>query len=182
MGAAGQPTSEILFACSGILSFILLVALSLWCNRLWKLRGYHLNDYRRLMIEARWLHTETIRIKREVEDDLVDTSVKLKHSAILNAASEWDTGLRIALGAWEDAMQPNSGSRGDGNEEKGEKLNDRMARAQGRYIIGLIRTKCLDGVQRRKELSPLLQKIHSEVISRYVPSFQRFGRVGVHIC
>ena len=187
MVASSQTTGEVLFVCSVILSFILLVAVGLWCNRLWKLRGYHVKDFRRLLTEAKMLNAETLRVRREVDADFVDASAKVEHVAILDAAAEWDTDLRIALGTWEDVMftQPDVQSSDLGSEEKGEKIDHVQRKAHARSVIELMRAKCMDALEKRKHLSPQLQEIHSEVTSRYVATSIQMSRgkgvSGVHL-
>lgn len=104
---------------------------------------------------SRWLSKETIKVRREVDhDELLDASIKSRYTSILNAAAEWDTGLTIALGAWEDAMQPGTGL--DAGNEKAIKEDDDRRMVHARYLIGLMRAKCIEALKKRNVLSPQL--------------------------
>lgn len=81
----------------------------------------------------------------------------------VTAAEEFDTGIRIALTAWEDVMQPDEGDEEMGMV-KGKGKKER--RVHGRYVIGVMRGKAMEGVERRRECSMGLQAVHLEVLSR----------------
>lgn len=61
--------------------------------------------------------------KRSSQDDFVDALVKIACMEIVNVASEYDTGIRIALVSWEDLIHP---SLRDSNidVEVGKDLNE----------------------------------------------------------
>lgn len=167
MVASSQQTgTQILLACISVIFLIFCLAGILWGRRLYKLRGYHLRDFRRFVTEARRLSTETSRIRREVEGaEFVDASAKLNYIDVLTAAAEWDIGLKIALAAWEDIMQP---AQPDVGNEKGGMLElDRSSRTHRKYFIGLMRGKCQEGLQQRRKLSSQLEEIHTELTSGY---------------
>ncbi|KAI9050193.1 hypothetical protein LZ554_006334 [Drepanopeziza brunnea f. sp. 'monogermtubi'] len=177
----GSPIQEyaysVLFSFLGVLVFVSSIMVGMWVYRLYTTRGFHLADFERLSAEAQRLAQETSIIRRDVESDSSsEPSVRIANMARVDAADEIDAGIRTALCAWEDIMQPGEGGALD--EEKGvggEKLEDQgegqdqmreKRKSHGRYVIGLMREKCLEGVEKRRDLSPALQTMHLEVLSR----------------
>ncbi|KAJ5038426.1 uncharacterized protein L3040_007288 [Drepanopeziza brunnea f. sp. 'multigermtubi'] len=179
----GSPIEEyaysVLFSFIGVLVFISSVMAGMWVYRLYTTRGFHLADFERLSAEAQRLAQETSTIRRDVESDSSsEPSVRIANVAKVDAADEIDAGIRIALCAWEDIMQPGEGAaldeekgvgggkldsqgEGQGQGQMGEKR-----KSHGRYVIGLMRGKCLERVEKRRDLSPALQAMHLEVLSR----------------
>jgi len=130
-----------------------------------------MKDFQRFSEEARRLSKETTRIKMEVDqDDTAEWNVKLVSMEIVTTAIEWDTGIGIALAAWDDIVQPDEGGS-DIESQKGDKLVRKRRKCHGRYIIDLMRKQVMEGLERRKELSIQLHRMHKEVMSRYVNSF-----------
>ena len=118
------------------------------------------------MAEARTLNLETIRIRRELEvDGTMDRSQKHTYMEVIESANQWDIAIKISLGAWEDVMLP---SKGTTDSEKAVNLDVDTSQSHGRYIIRLMRTKCIEGIKKRRELSAHLGKIRSEINLRYV--------------
>jgi hypothetical protein len=173
-----KSTNQILFACIGVITFLLCFGLILWAYRHYKLRGFYLNDYRKLILEARSLSAETLRVKREVEHDIsADKVTRSKNREIIKTAEDWDNGIRMALTAWEDVMQtatsssssPSSkkGPAGDTDDEKDCEANIEAKDAgHGRYIIGIMRAKCIEGIERRKEVSLQMATMVADVRAR----------------
>lgn len=100
------------------------------------------------------------------QDDTAEKSIKIANMDVVKSAFEWDTGIRIALAAWNDNMQPNGGYSSDIESQKGDKLVSQGRKSHGRYIIHFMRNQVLDGIERRQELSVQLQGIHAEIMSR----------------
>ncbi|KAH7360851.1 hypothetical protein BKA65DRAFT_194013 [Rhexocercosporidium sp. MPI-PUGE-AT-0058] len=169
--------NSVMFSFIGILVFITCVLCGMWFYRLYTTRGFHLTDFEHLSTEARSLGQETSIIRKDIEGDYSsDLSVKMVNMERINAADELDAGIRVALSAWEDIMQPDEGDALDEEEgagggkidRKGERRLRERRKSHGRYVIGLMRGKCFEGVEKRKELSRGLQAMHLEVLSRYV--------------
>jgi hypothetical protein len=161
-----EYASSVLFSFTSICAFVSCVALGMWGYKLWTTRGYYVKDFKKLSTEGRTLAGETENIRREVEqDDQAEPSVRISNMEVLAAAGEWDTGIRIALGAWDDIMQPNEGA-GDVESGNGDRMIRERRKSHRRYVIGLMRRKCMEGTERRKELGPQLQRIHLGVFSR----------------
>lgn len=169
--------NSVIFSFIGILVFISCVLCGMWFYRLYTTRGFHLTDFEHLSTEARSLAQETSIIRKDIEGDYSsDLSVKILNMERINAAEELDNGIRVALSAWEDIMQPDEGDTLDEEDgagggkidRKGERRLRERRKSHGRYVIGLMRVKCFEGVEKRKELSRGLQAMHLEVLSRYV--------------
>lgn len=140
--------------------------MGMWGYKLWTTRGFYVKDFNRLSAEARELAGETERLGREVKQvDSAEPSVRMSNMEVLAAADEWDTSIRIALGAWDDIMQPSEDS-GDVESGNGDRMVKARRKSHRRYVIGLMRRKCTEGIERRKEFGPQLQRIHLEVNSR----------------
>jgi len=158
--------SSVFFSFTGICAFLLCVAMGTWGYKLWTTRGFYVKDFNRLSAEAREFAGETERLGREVEQDhSAELSVRMSNMELLAAADEWDTGICIALGAWEDIMQPHEGS-GDVESANGDSMVKARRKSHRRHVIGLMRRKCMEGIERRKEFGPQLQRIYLEVNSR----------------
>ncbi|KAH7418510.1 hypothetical protein BKA64DRAFT_201712 [Cadophora sp. MPI-SDFR-AT-0126] len=181
MGTSVRPyTKPLLFSLIGVLVLIICILFGMWFYRLYTKRGFYLKDFERLSKEARLLAQETSIIRKDIEsDDVTDSSLNIVNMQHLNAAEDLDCGIRIALSAWEDIMQPNEGDALDEEggvggariDRKGERRLRERRRSHGRYVIGLMRGKAIEGVERRKELSRELQAMHLEVLSRK-PNYQ----------
>lgn len=148
-----------------------------WAYRAWTTRGFYLKDFARLSKEARELSVETVRFRRDVyQDHRAEWPTKISNIELLGACDEWDVSTRISLAAWDDIMQPDEGyvlmegttdlERGNLEKGKGDVLVKSRRKRHGRYVIGLMRKKCWEGIQRRKVLSPQLHKAHADVLSR----------------
>ncbi|CZT08134.1 uncharacterized protein RAG0_13315 [Rhynchosporium agropyri] len=169
--------NSVIFSFVGVLVFITCVLCGMWIHRLYTTRGFHLADFERLTTEARSLAQETSLIRKDVEGDYSsDLAVKILNMERINAAEELDSGIRVALSAWEDIMQPDEGDALDEEDgvgggkidRKGKKKLRERRKSHGRYVMGLMRSKCFEGVERREEFSPGLQAMHLEVLSRKI--------------
>ncbi|PVH74563.1 hypothetical protein DL98DRAFT_29530 [Cadophora sp. DSE1049] len=168
-------TKSVMFSLIGVLVLIICVLCGMWFYRLYTTRGFHLTDFKRLSKEAGSLAQETSIIRKDIEsDDSSDPPLKISNMEYIHAAEEMDCGIRIALSAWEDIMQPDEGDALDEEggvagariDRKGERRLRERRRSHGRYVIGLMRGKAMEGVERRKELSRGLQAMHLEVLSK----------------
>jgi hypothetical protein len=163
-----QYANAVLFSFIGVVAFLICVASGMFGYKLWSTRHFYLKDFERVSTEAKALSLETMRIRRDVnQDENAVLSITIANLEIIGAADEWDTGIRIALAAWDDIMQPGEGAL-DVESGKGDKLLKQRRKSHGRYVVGLMRTKCMEGLERRKELSPQMQRLHVEVMSREV--------------
>jgi hypothetical protein len=161
----------VLFALIVVLAFLLCIVAGIWGHYQWSTRGFYLKDFQRFSEKARRLRKETTKIKRDVDqDESAEWNVKLISMELVTAAVEWDTGIQIALAAWDDIMQLDEG-HSDIESQKGDTLVRKRRRLHGRYVVNLMRKQVIEGVERRKELSIQLHRRHMEVMSRYVLSF-----------
>lgn len=84
------------------------------CHRQWATRGYFTKDFEKLSEEAKQLSRESTRIKKDLDyDDRAGWSVKIAGMHVVTTAIEWDTGIGIALAAWDGIMHPNEGRQSD---------------------------------------------------------------------
>jgi hypothetical protein len=149
-----------------VVAFLICVAGGMFGYNLWRARRFYLKDFKRMSTEARALSLETTTIRREVDrDDTEERAMKIANIEMLGAANEWDSGIRIALAAWEDIIQPDEDAL-DVETGKVDRLLRKRRKSHGRYVIGLMRTKCMEGIEMRKELSPQMHRLHAEVIAR----------------
>ncbi|KAL3419489.1 hypothetical protein PVAG01_09711 [Phlyctema vagabunda] len=145
----------------GVVALISCVAVTIISRRLWKTRGFYTRDFRRLSAEAQKLSLTTMIIRRDV-----DTSRKLGkvNMELLNAADDLDTSIRIALCSWQDIMDPNCEL--DIEAGKGSRKDKHMRKAHARYVIELMRRKSMEGLEKRRELSYPLEKLHASIKDR----------------
>lgn len=164
-----------LFSIFGLLVLIAMVVCGMWFYRLYNTRGFHLADFEKLSAAAMFLVRETASIRQDIESDYSsDLEARMLNMARINAAEEIDTGIRIALNAWEDIMQPDEGNAHDEEggigagtlDSKGQKKKRERRKSQVRHAIGRMRRKCVQGIEERRDLSPTLQIMHLEVLSR----------------
>jgi len=159
-----QYENSVLFSFVGILAFLLCVAAGIMGHRQWSRRGFYFKDFQKLSEEAQQLSEGSTKIRCDVDqDDTAEWSIKTANRKMVATAVECDTGILIALAAWDDIMRPDEGQASDIESQKGAKLKEKSL---GRYIIRLMRNQVLDGIKRRKELSIQLQQMHAEVMSR----------------
>lgn len=177
MGTQLSANSPVLISLVVLLILIICIICGMWFYRLYNTRGFHLTDFERLSKDARSLSQETSFIRKDIEsDDSSAPSLKVSNMEYITSAEELECGIRIALSAWEDIMQPDEGDAldeeggvgGSRIDRKGERMLRQRRRSHGRYVIGLMREKAMEGVERRKELSRGLQAMHLDVLSRYV--------------
>jgi hypothetical protein len=161
-----EYANEVFFSFISVVAFLICVAGGMFGYKLWSTRRFYLKDFERMSTEARVLSLETTTIRREVDqDDTAERAVKIANVETLGAANEWDTGIRIALAAWGDIMQPDEDALGV-ETGKVDRLLRKRRKSHGRYVIGLMKTKCMEGIERRKELSPQMHRLHAEVMAR----------------
>jgi hypothetical protein len=161
-----EYANEVFFSFISVVAFLICVAGGMFGYKLWSTRRFYLKDFERMSTEARVLSLETTTIRREVDqDDTAERAVKIANVETLGAANEWDTGIRIALAAWDDIMQPDEDAL-DVETGKVDRLMRKRRKSHGRYVIGLMKTKCMEGIERRKELSPQMHRLHAEVMAR----------------
>jgi hypothetical protein len=165
-GSIQEYANEVFFSFISAVAFLICVAGGMFGYKLWRTRGFYPKAFKRMSTEARALSLETTTIRREVDqDDTAERAVKIANIEMLGAANEWDTGIRIALAAWDDIMQPDEDAL-DVETGKVDRLLRKRRKSHGRYVIGLMRTKCMEGIERRKELSPQMHRLHAEVMAR----------------
>ena len=165
-GSIQEYANKVFFSFISVVAFLSCVAGGIFGYKLWSTRRFCLKDFKRMSTEARALGLETTRIRRDVDqDDTAERAVKIANIEMLGAANEWDTGIRIALAAWDDIMQPDEDAL-DVETGKVDRLLRKRRKSHGRYVIGLMRTKCMEGIERRKELSPQMHRLHAEVMAR----------------
>jgi hypothetical protein len=166
MGSLQEYANEVFFSFISVVAFLICVAGGMFGYKLWSIRRFHLKDFKRMSTEARSLGLETTRIRRDVDqDDTAERAVKIANIEVLGAANEWDTGIHIALAAWDDIMQRDEDAL-DVETGKVDRLLRKRRKSHGRYVIGLMRTKCREGIKRRKELSPQMHRLHAEAMAR----------------
>jgi hypothetical protein len=161
-----EYANEVFCSFISVVAFLICVAGGMFGYKLWSTRCFYLKVFKRMSTEARALSLETTTIRREVDqDDPAEQATKIANIEMLGAANEWDTGIRIALSAWDDIMQPDEDAL-DAETGKVDRLLRKRRKSHGRYVIGLMRTKCMEGIERRKQLSPQMHRLHAEVIAR----------------
>lgn len=157
----------------GVLVILACLARGIWVYRLWARRGFYIKDLEKLSSEAKVLCAETAQVHRSVvQDEVLNASIRKACLEIVNAANEYDTGIRIALAAWEDMIHP-AGRDSDteiGKEEEAE-IRRTLGKRHRRYVIGTMRKRCLEGIYKRRRLNLLMQWMLTNVVSRYVVFF-----------
>lgn len=165
--ANNKRVTKVVLACVGSGTFLFLVLSALWAYQVYKHRGYHLKHLRKLDKEANDLNDETIKIRGEVDLDVsADNSTKLKNLEMLTSAEEWDTAILTALSAWGDLVE--ASRRAPGIVKKShEKVDIGRKKGYALSIIGIMREKTMEGIERRKALSPQLQSIYADAYARF---------------
>lgn len=159
-----QYANSIFISFIGIVAFLSFVTAGICVHRLWTTRGFYAKDFERLSQEAEALSRGTMRVRKNV--DMFRRSMKRADLRILEQAEEWDNGIRIALGAWQDIMEPRKDI--DIEAQKGSRKDRQRRKSHGRYVIEVMRGKVMDGLERRKELTYPLHKMLLAIKSRYV--------------
>lgn len=170
MAVSVQSYVVIIPALFIILVIFVCLARGLWVYRLWTRRGFHIKDFEKLSSEAKNLGAETAKVHRSVvEDEALNDSIRKACLEIVNAASEYDTDIRIALAAWEDTIHP---AGQDSDIENGKEEEAGITGASGgqhrRYVIASMRKRAMEGLDRRRRLSLQMQWMLKNVVSRYV--------------
>jgi hypothetical protein len=156
--------SPSLVSAIAIIVLLLHIGISLWKHR--RTRRFSAKDFKKLSNEATTLSAETERIRREAnESSTADRTVRIAHLALLCEADEWDTAIRICLVTWEDIILRNS-SIGDEESGKRDAIGKGRQNDHGKQMIGLMHARCKEGLARRKELGPQLQRIHLSSLVR----------------
>jgi hypothetical protein len=160
-----------------VLAILACLVRGLWVYRLWTKRGFYLKDFEKLSDEAKVLCVETGQVHRAVsQDDFIETSIKIACMEIVNAAEEYDTGIRIALASWEDTIHPSlrdsdaDAEIGKDSKENEMEIRGKLGKRHRRYVIGTMRKSCKEGIEKRKSLSLQMQWMLTEIVSRYVCS------------
>lgn len=128
-----------IFSFIGILVFILCVLCGMWFYRLYTTRGFHLIDFKNLTTTARALAQETSIICKDVGRDYSsDLSVKILNMERIDIAEDFDAGIRVALTAWKDIMQPDEEDALDEEDGAGGGKIDRKGerRLRGGKVMG----------------------------------------------
>jgi hypothetical protein len=154
----------------GILSIIACLARGVWLYQLWaRRRGLYIKDFQKLSDEAKSLRVETDQVHRSVvRDDVLDPSVMTACLEIVHAADEYDTGIRIALSAWEDMIRPaNRNSDVEVGKQGVMEIRKNLEKRHRRYAIGIMRKRCMEGMEKRRSLSLQMQWMLKNVVFRY---------------
>jgi hypothetical protein len=160
-----EYTVSILFSCVGVIAFATCVVIGIWFHKSWATYGFHLADFKKYDTELRRISSETTQIRKDVElDHTADCPTKIRNADLLQAADDCDNGMRIALSAWEDIMEPEEWNLDI--ESKGDKMIKGRRRSHGRFVIRLMRQKCTQGLEKRKGMEKELQSMYNEVMSR----------------
>jgi hypothetical protein len=149
----------------GFLAILVCLARWPWIIRRWNGRGFHIKAFEKLSSEAEDLCAETAKAhKTIVQDEVLDTSIKKACLEIVNAANEYDTGIRIALATWEDMIP----TARDSDAEMGKEEEDETRKKHRRYVIATMRKRIADGMGERRRLSLQMQWMLANVVPRYV--------------
>lgn len=160
-----EYTASILFACVGVIAFATCVVVGIWVHKAFATFGFYVADFKKFDSEVRRSSTETTQMKKDVElDHSADCLTKIRNAELLQAADDCDNGMRIALSAWEDIMEPEEWNLDI--ESKGDKMIKGRRRSHGRFVIKLMRQKCTQGLEKRKGMEKELQAMYNEVMSR----------------
>lgn len=164
LNAMQEHTTSILFTCVGVLAFATCVVFGIWYHKAWINYGFHVTDFKKFDAELRRTCSETTQMREDVElDHTADCLTKIRNAELLAAADDCDNGLRIALAAWEDIMNPEEWNLDI--ESKGDSML-KGRRSQGRFVIKLMRRKCFKGFEKRRRMEKELQSNYNEVMSR----------------
>lgn len=194
-----DPASALLFTLLAILLAFFTAWLSVQAWRIYSTRGYYLADFTRCSFEARelWMETAAVRglveqYKRreegrtlkvvgnwkkheEAEDEDAgrdEVRVGREDEEVVSQAEDLDTVIRLALGKWEDVMQPDEDGLSEteveagSGDRKGDKLLSRRRKRHGRFMIGLMRRECFEGLERRRALSGALGLLERVLLGR----------------
>ena len=141
----------------------------IWVYHLFVRHRLYLKDFKKLSHEAEEFCAETAAVYRHVEHNVVlEASIKAACLQIMNAASEYDTGIRIALSAWEDEIYPAQDSDMESGKHEGTEKERMPGKNQRRYVVALMRKRCLEGIENRRMLGPQMQWILTNFICPYV--------------
>jgi hypothetical protein len=154
-------------AIFGVFFILACFAHGMWVYQIWATRGFYLKDFEKLSLDGMALRAETVQVRQALGLDItVESSVKFANMELVSVVEEWDTGISVALAAWEDMMH--SPER-DPDIESGreEEMHRKLGRKHRRYIIGIMRMRSIEAIEKSRALSPQLQKMYSDVISRY---------------
>ncbi|KAF8854616.1 hypothetical protein BDZ45DRAFT_805662 [Acephala macrosclerotiorum] len=172
MWSMQEYTTSILFSCVGVLAFATFVVFGIFINRFISTYGFHLNEFKKYDTLARRLSSETTQMRKDVELDYsADCLTKTRNKQLLAQADILDNGIRIALAAWEDITDPEddspTGKFGSWKldiESKGDKMIKGRRRSHGRWVIGLMRKKCKEGLEKRMGMVKELGAVYNEVM------------------
>ncbi|KUJ13012.1 uncharacterized protein LY89DRAFT_673116 [Mollisia scopiformis] len=167
MNSMQEYTTSIVFSCVGVLAFATCVVFGIWCHKIWLTYGFYVADFKKFDTELRQISSEATQMRKDVElDHTADCLTKVRNAELLSAADDCDNGLRIALCAWEDIMEPEEWKLDI--ESKGDKMIKGRRRSHGRFVIRLMRQKCIEGLAKRKGMEKELQSMYNEVMSRKI--------------
>lgn len=115
-------------------------------------------------MEAGALALQTTRIRRDIDCEVMaGLAAQITNKELLDAADGWDTGINLALVAWGGFLHPEEEPLGVGRFGEGDKMMRKRRKAHGRYVIGLMRARCKEGIMHRNGLSSQLQALQAEI-------------------
>jgi hypothetical protein len=145
----------------------------MWVYRLWTKRGCFLKDFERLSSESKIFCEETAHVRLVIsEDDFIDSSIRVSCLKIIKAAEDYDTGIQIALAAWDDMIHPSlrdcDADVEDGKSGRMEQVEvaRKLEKSHRRRVIASMRKRCLEGVEKRKRLALQMNWMLDEMIAR----------------
>ena len=157
-------------AVLSVLAILIGLARGLWVYCLFTKRRQYLKDFERFSNEAKKLCAETGALHRHVVQEVfLEAEIQSACLQVVKAASTYDTGIRIALSAWEDMIQP-AQSESDTKSGKDEEAETRWV-PEKRYrsdVVAVMRKRCIEGIEKRRLLSPQMKWMLANIVSRYV--------------
>jgi hypothetical protein len=161
-----------------ILAILVCLARGIWVYQLFSRRRFYIKDFDRLATEAKNLRAETAYLRRSVvQDEALNPSVQTACLEIISAAHEYDTGIRIALVAWEAMIHPAEKDSETEIGKEGAEIKKALGKRHRRHVISNMRERCMEGTEQRKNLSSQMQWMLRNVVSQYVVEHGSLGRI-----
>lgn len=136
-------------------------------RNLWNSRGFYPKEFEQYSTEARALAFQTMRIRREIDyETTANLATQTANKELLDSADEWDTGINLTLVAWRGFLHPEQVLLGTERVREGDRMMRKRRKAHSRYVIGLMRARCKEGIRHRNSLSAQLQALEAEISLR----------------
>jgi hypothetical protein len=160
-------TAEVLLTVVAVIGLIFCFVTGPWAYQLCTTRSLYLKDFEKFSAQARKLNNKTIEVMEAIaRDNTAADCIQLTNKELVNAAAEWDNGIRTALAAWEDFIE----MQRDRNKEpvvdiEKQKRRDavhlaKQRRKHTKFMIKFMRAKVLEGLGQREDLNAQLQRVH----------------------